>query len=62
MDRNTTDERLSNATRQATIYEALQAKLGRPPTHEEIKIDVHRILQSVTIKLAGQSKLRFQRS
>lgn len=27
-----------------TIYEALRAKLGREPTHAELKADVKRIL------------------
>lgn len=34
------------STRKPTIYEALKAKLGREPTHEELKADVRRILSS----------------
>ncbi len=47
--------------RKPTIYEALVTKLGRQPTHEEIKADVKRILQSAIVSLAEKGKLRFQR-
>jgi hypothetical protein len=44
-----------------TIYEALVVKLGRIPTHEEIKADVRRILQESTQELAQAGKLPWQR-
>ncbi len=47
--------------RKPTIYEALVTKLGRQPTHAEIKADVKRILQSAIVSLAEKGKLRFQR-
>lgn len=47
--------------RKPTIYEALEVKLGRKPTHAEVKADVVRILREVTVKLATEGKLRFQR-
>lgn len=45
----------------ATIWNRLAAKLGRKPTHEEAKAEVRRILQSVTIDLAGKGGLPHQR-
>lgn len=48
-------------TRKPTIYEALKAKLGREPTHAEIKADVHRILADGTRERAEQGKLPHQR-
>ncbi len=47
--------------RKPTIYEALRAKLGREPTHEEIKADVRRILEESTAELAARGKLPHQR-
>lgn len=47
--------------RKPTIYEALTAKLGREPTHAEIKAVVARILSEVTAGLAAQGKLPHQR-
>lgn len=48
--------------RKPTIYEALMAKLGRTPTHEEIKADVKRILDEGLVELATKGKLPHQRS
>jgi hypothetical protein len=45
-----------------TIYQALAEKLGRTPTHEEIKADVKRILQESLVELASKGKLGFQRA
>jgi len=47
--------------RPVTIYEALRAKLGRKPTHAEIRDDVRRILAAANIELAGAGKLPWQR-
>jgi hypothetical protein len=44
-----------------TIYEALRRKLGREPTHAEMKADVRRILQDGLIERATAGKLRHQR-
>ena len=44
-----------------TIYEALRRKLGREPTHAELKADVKRILESSTQDLAAKGKLPHQR-
>lgn len=44
-----------------TIYEALKAKLGREPTHNEIKADVKRILEDSLVERATAGKLRHQR-
>jgi hypothetical protein len=44
-----------------TIYQALAEKLGRTPTHAEIKADVKRILQESLVELASKGKLGFQR-
>ena len=45
----------------ATIYEALKEKLGREPTHAELKADVRRILEEGTIERAEAGKLAHQR-
>lgn len=37
-----------------TIHTALTRKLGREPTHAELKAEVKRILQEVLIKRAGE--------
>jgi hypothetical protein len=47
--------------RKPTIYEALVEKLGRNPTHEEIKADCKRIMQNGLIEAAEQGKLKHQR-
>lgn len=47
--------------RKPTIYQALRAKLGREPTHAELRDDVRRILQEITIDRAEQGKLAHQR-
>ena len=44
-----------------TIYQALATKLGRAPTNQELKDDVERILQEVTLELAEAGKLKHQR-
>ena len=44
-----------------TIYQALEAKLGRTPTNAEIKADVERIKTEALVELASKGKLRFQR-
>lgn len=44
-----------------TIYEALAAKLGRPPTHAELKADVERIKTEALVGLAAQGRMRHQR-
>lgn len=44
-----------------TIYEALRRKLGREPTHAELKADVARILREASIELAEKGKLPHQR-
>jgi hypothetical protein len=44
-----------------TIYEALQSKLGRAPTNQELKQEVARIKESALVELASKGKLRFQR-
>lgn len=47
--------------KEPTIYEALRDKLGREPTPQEIKDDVHRILQDAMCERAEQGKLPHQR-
>lgn len=44
-----------------TIYEALEAKLGRPPTHAEQCEDVKRILNEGARERAEQGKLQHQK-
>lgn len=44
-----------------TIYEALEKKLDRTPTHAELCADVRRILTEATIERAEQGKLPHQR-
>jgi hypothetical protein len=44
-----------------TIYEALRAKLGREPTHPEIREEVRRILAEAHIEAAERGKLPHQR-
>lgn len=48
--------------RKPTIYEALEAKLGRTPTDAELKADVKRILDEVQVELAAKGKLKHQRA
>ena len=45
----------------ATIYEALEAKLGRTPTNAELKAEVERIKTEALVDLASKGKLAFQR-
>lgn len=45
-----------------TIYEALRAKLGREPTHAEIREDVRRILDAAIVERAEAGKLKHQRA
>lgn len=47
--------------RKPTIYEALRERLGREPTHAELKFDVKRILGEVLVELAEAGKLKHQR-
>jgi hypothetical protein len=44
-----------------TIYEALKIKLGREPSHAELKADVHRILQDGLVEMAEKGRLPHQR-
>lgn len=44
-----------------TIWNKLAAKLGRNPTNEECKAEIHRILESATIERATNGKLPHQR-
>lgn len=44
-----------------TIYDALKAKLGRTPTHAELKTEVKRILAEQLIESAEAGKLAHQR-
>jgi len=44
-----------------TIYAALAEKLGRAPTHAEIKADVERILNEAMVERAMRGQLRHQR-
>ncbi len=48
-------------TRKTTIYEALEIKLGRPPTHTEQCEDVKRILNEGERERAEQGKLQHQK-
>lgn len=51
-----------SATRKPTIYQALAQKLGRVPTHAELKQDVQRILRETLVEQATGGKLRQRRS
>jgi hypothetical protein len=44
-----------------TIHNRLKARLGREPTHAELKAEVSRILSDATRGLAEQGKLPYQR-
>lgn len=44
-----------------TIYDALAEKLGRKPTHEEIRTEVKRILGESLVDRAEAGKLAHQR-
>lgn len=44
-----------------TIWNKLAVKLGRNPTNDEAKAEVKRILNEVTIDMAGKGKLTYQR-
>jgi hypothetical protein len=44
-----------------TIYDALAAKLGRKPTHDEIKAEVKRILGEAFDAAAAAGKLAHQK-
>lgn len=48
--------------RKPTVYEALQTKLGRTPTNEEIRADMKRISDEVLVELAAKGKLQHQRN
>lgn len=48
-------------TKRPTIYEALQAKLGREPSHAELKADVQRILTEGAQEMAAAGRLQLQR-
>ena len=43
-------------TRKPTIYEALKAKLGREPKHNELTAEVRRILDEAFLELASSQK------
>ena len=47
--------------RKPTIYEALQAKLGRVPINAELKADVERIKREAVVEMANKGRLWFQR-
>lgn len=47
--------------RKPTIYEALAAKLGRTPTHNETVDEVKRILSEATVERAAAGRLPHQR-
>lgn len=47
--------------RKPTIYEALQAKLGREPTYPELKAEVERIKAEALCVGATQGRLPHQR-
>ncbi len=47
--------------RKPTIYEALAAKLGRPPTDAECRADVKRVLTESLIERATKGQLTHQR-
>ncbi len=47
--------------RKPTIYEALTAKLGRPPTHAECCADVKRILTESLVEQATKGRPAHQR-
>ena len=44
-----------------TIYDALAKKLGRAPTHAELKADVERIKTAALVEAATSGRLPFQR-
>lgn len=44
-----------------TIFGRLAAKLGRSPTNEECKHEIHKILDEQLIIRAGKGKMRHQR-
>lgn len=44
-----------------TIWNVLARKLGRAPTDAEAAAEVQRILDTATIELADQGRLRFQK-
>lgn len=44
-----------------TIYQALETKLGRIPTHNELVADVKRILTESLVELATKGQLHYQR-
>ena len=44
-----------------TIYNALEAKLGRKPLNSEIKAEINRILTEALIERAEKGKLSHQR-
>lgn len=44
-----------------TIWNRLAVKLGREPTNAEANAEVKRIMSDVTVDLAGEGKLSWQR-
>ena len=44
-----------------TIYEALVTKLGRMPTMEEVRNEVHRIMREAYVTTATEGRLPHQR-
>jgi hypothetical protein len=48
-------------TKMKSIYMALEEKIGRTPTHAELKAEVQRIKTEALIEMANKGKLKFQR-
>lgn len=44
-----------------TIHNRLKDKLGREPTHDELKVEVRRIMEAALITTAERGKLPHQR-
>lgn len=44
-----------------TIWNRLAKRLGREPTRAEAKAEVQRILDEVTVDMAGEGRLKHQR-
>jgi hypothetical protein len=44
-----------------TIHVALKTKLGREPSHNELKAECLRIIREVNVELAGEGQLAWQR-
>lgn len=43
-----------------TIYQALQAKLGREPTNAELKAEIREIMEETLVEMATAGKLPWQ--